>query len=186
MITKLSIKGFKSLTNVADLELPRLAVLFGPNTSGKSNFLDAIQALSRIGTSRTLADALQDPIRGYPLETLAFPPGGLPSLLEMSSAEFSLGAQLGVGQESYEYRVTVKIVPSSGSVTIGDEYLAALSARGTVKGNPLIERMGDELRIRRKSKPAHPRTETIGLNHSLLSDGRLGGVEYRGIEKCRN
>jgi hypothetical protein len=42
------------------------------------------------------------------------------------------------------------------------------------------------LRIRRKSKPAYPREEPLGLNHSLLSDPRLCGVEYRAIERCRH
>jgi AAA15 family ATPase/GTPase len=60
MIQAISIGGFKSLAHIEDLELPRLAVLFGPNASGKSNFLDALQALSRLGTGRTLSDALQD------------------------------------------------------------------------------------------------------------------------------
>jgi predicted ATPase len=54
-----------------------------------------------------------------------------------------------------------------------------------------VERTGDKeaehvLRIRRKSKPAHPREEPVGLNHTLLSDPRLGGPEYRAIEKCRS
>ena len=67
-----------------------------------------------------------------------------------------------------------------------DEYLAALTSAGTTRGNPLIARVDGELRIRRKSKPAHPRSEPLGLNHSLLSDTRLSGIEYRGIERCRS
>jgi len=185
MINAISIFGFKSFANVENLELPRLAVLFGPNTAGKSNFLDAVQALSRIGTSRTLADALQDPIRGYPIETFAFPPGGLPELLTEESAEFTLRATLSVGKDQYEYRISVGIVPVTGTVHVRDEYLGALTSKGSVKGNPLIEKVDSELRIRRKSKPAHPRTEPVELNHSLLSDLRLSGTEYRGIEKCR-
>ena len=35
-------------------------VLLGPDTAGKSNFLDAVQTLSRIATNRTLSDALID------------------------------------------------------------------------------------------------------------------------------
>lgn len=186
MITEISIRGFKSLTNMESLRLPRLAIIFGPNTSGKSNFVDALQALSRISTCRTVSDALQDPIRGYPIETFAFPPGGLPELLTRSSAEFSLEAILRIDREQYKYRVGVTIVPSTGTVAVRDEYLARLSSRGLTKGNPLIEKVDSELRIRRKSKPAHPRTELVGLNHSLLSDPRLGGTEYRGIERCRN
>lgn len=186
MITHLSINGFKSLKNIKELKLPRLAVLFGPNTAGKSNFLDALQALSRIGTKHTLADALQDPIRGYPIEAFTFPSGGLTELLNQANSQFTLGSRLIVGKDKFEYKVTMGIVPGAGTLTIEDEYLAALTARDALKGNPLIEKVDNQLRIRRRSKPAHPRTEMVGLNHSILSDLRLSGVEYRGIEKCRN
>ena len=88
MLKKLTVKGFKSLEDVA-VEFPRMAVLFGPNAAGKSNLLDAVQALSRIGTSRTLSDALSEPIRGYPIEAFAFPAGGLAALLSQTTASFS-------------------------------------------------------------------------------------------------
>jgi len=66
-----------------------------------------------------------------------------------------------------------------------EEYLATLTKISTARGSFLIEKVGNELRIRRKSKPTHPRTKSIGLNHSLLSDRRLSGKEYSGIERCR-
>ena len=75
MLRRFAVQGFKSLHGV-DLALPRFAVLFGPNAAGKSNILDSVQALSRIGTNRTLAEALREPIRGYPIEAFAFPPEG--------------------------------------------------------------------------------------------------------------
>ncbi len=187
MLEKLSIRGFKSLTNVEGLELPRLAVFFGPNAAGKSNLLDAVQALSRIGTCRTLAEALQEPIRGYPIESYSFPSGGLAGLLSQDSAVFCLGAVLRLEKkESYEYRVDVKIEPKSGSITIEDEYLAVLGPKGAPRGKAIIEQVEGELRIRRRSKPANPRREPIGGNYSLLSDPRLGGIEYRPIERCRS
>jgi predicted ATPase len=184
MLEHLRVKGFKSL---ADLEVsfPRLTVLFGPNAAGKSNLLEAVQVLSRIGTSRTLSDALAGPIRGYPLEAFALPPGGLAALLRQQAAQFSLDALLHTGNDDYRYRIAVEIQPGSGSVTVQDEYLAALTKRGEPRGKPSIEQVDGQLRVRRKSKPAHPRQEPLGLSHSLLSDTRLGGVEYRSIEKCR-
>ncbi|MGQ0663769.1 MAG: AAA family ATPase [Pseudomonadota bacterium] len=185
MLRSLKIKGFKSLADV-DIVLPRMAVLFGPNTAGKSNLLDAVQALSRLGTSRTLADALADPIRGYPIETFSFPSKGLPGLLETAAASFSIEAKLAIGDERFQYRVEVAIQPSTGGLSLRDEYLAALTKSGAVRGNPQIEKTDGILRLRRKSKPAHPRHEDVGLNHTLLSDPRLGGAEYRAIEKCRN
>lgn len=187
MLKRLVVKGFKSLGEV-DFEFPRMAVLFGPNAAGKSNLLDAIQALSRISTSRTLSDALAEPIRGYPVEAFAFPAGGLPALLSEKTASFSLEAQLDVGKEHspYQYRITVEIQPGSGSLSVRDEYLATLGKRGERKGNPSIEKENNELRVRRKSKPAHPRHEPVGLNYAILSDPRFSGVEYRAIERCRN
>lgn len=187
MLKKLIIKGFKSLEDVA-VEFPRMAVLFGPNAAGKSNLLDAIQALSRVGTSRTLSDALSEPIRGYPIEAFAFPAGGLAALLSQTSASFSLETELDVGKEHflYNYRLTVEIQPGSGSLSVQDEYLATLGSRGEPKGNPSIERVEDQLRIRRKSKPANPRREDVGQNYAILSDPRWSGVEYRAIERCRN
>lgn len=167
------------------VKLPELTVLFGPNAAGKSNLLDAIQALSRLGTSRTVADALAEPIRGYPIEAFSFPDGGLPGLLNEQSAQFSLEADLAMDRDSCRYRVEVAIQPGSGSLSVRDEYLSALDRQGEPKGNPFIEKVEKQIRIRRKSKPAHPRYEPVGSNHTQLSDPRLSGVEYKAIEACR-
>lgn len=184
MLRRLLVKGFKSLGEV-DVTFPRMIVLFGPNAAGKSNLLDAVQALSRLGTSRTLADALAEPIRGYPVEAFTFPPGGLADLYSQKTAAFSLEAYLDIGSDRYKYRVEVEIQPGSGSLSVRDEYLAMLDKKGTPKGNPSIEKVDGELRIRRKSKPANPRREPVGLNYALLSDPRFSGIEYRAIERCR-
>jgi predicted ATPase len=184
MLRRLRVAGFKSLQEV-EVTLPRIAVLFGPNAAGKSNLLDAIQALSRIGTQRTLADALSEPIRGYPIESFTFPSGGLAELLGSRSASFSLEADLASGKDSYRYRIEIRIDPGSGKLSTAEEYLARLTTRGESRGNAIIERVGDKLHLRRKSKPAHPREEPIGGNHSILSDLRWGGEEYKGLEQVR-
>lgn len=185
MLKRLTARGFKSLADTT-LDFPRLTVLFGPNAAGKSNLLDAVQALSRIGTLRTLSDALAEPIRGYPIEAFSFPSGGLQELLGSSRAAFTLEADLTSGKDSYRYRVEIAIEPGSGKLSVTDEYLAQLGKRGDPKGRAVIERVGENLHIRRKSKPAHPRQEPLGLNHTLLSDPRLGGIEYRALERVRN
>jgi predicted ATPase len=184
MLKRLTVCGFKSLKDVT-VELPRVAVLFGPNAAGKSNLLDAIQVLSRIGTERTLADALAGPIRGRQIEMFSFPSGGLPDLLSSPAAQFVVASDLGIGRDAYRYKVAVSIDPRSGKLSVADEYLAQLGRRGEPRGKPSIERVDSELRIRRKSKPAHPRQEPVGLNHAILSDPRLGGAEYRALERSR-
>ena len=60
MLKHVHIKGLKSLADV-EVRLEPLTVLFGPNASGKSNFLDALLLLSKLGTSRTLRDAFERP-----------------------------------------------------------------------------------------------------------------------------
>jgi len=184
MLEQLRVRGFKSLRDV-QVCLPRLTVLFGPNAAGKSNLLDAMQALSRIATSRTLTEAFSDPIRGYPIEAFGFPSGGLPALLGQERAQFDLEGKLSIGNESYQYKVQAGIHPGSGTLSVLDEYLTVLDKKGGPKGAPSIEKVDDQIRIRRKSKPAHPRREKPGQNSSILSDPRLGGVEYRAIERCR-
>ena len=184
MLNRLRIKDFKSFRDV-EVELPRFAVLFGPNSAGKSNFLDALQALSRAGTQRTLSDALAEPIRGYAIECFSFPAGGMQSLLAKKNASFEIEADLSVGKDAFRYRFATEIEPGAGRLSIMDEYLAQLGSKGQPKGKASIERVEGQLHIRRKSKPAHPRQEAVGLNHTILSDPRLGGVEYRAIERVR-
>ena len=97
MLRRLRVKGFKSLADVA-VELPRVAVLFGPNSAGKSNLLDAIQALSRIGTERTLMDALDSRmIRGYAFELFAAAKGRFTEGEGASRSRFSIGVFTRIG-----------------------------------------------------------------------------------------
>ena len=60
MIKRIKIRNYKSLRDV-DVVLEPLSVLFGPNAAGKSNFIDALQLLSRIASSRTLKEAFEPP-----------------------------------------------------------------------------------------------------------------------------
>ena len=185
MLKNLTVRGFKSLRDVT-VEFPRMAVLFGPNASGKSNLLDAIQALSRIGTQRTLADALSEPIRGYPIEAFSFPSGGLAELLSASSAQFSLEADLARKRDSYRYRVNVEIAPGSGALAVADEYLTALGKDGAPKGTAAIEIVEGKLRVRRKTEAGKPRNEPLRQNYAILSDPRLGRPLYPAIEGARS
>jgi len=54
MITRVEIHGYKSL-NRFSVDLGPIAVVVGPNASGKSNVLDALQLLAGFVTEGTLA-----------------------------------------------------------------------------------------------------------------------------------
>ena len=98
MLRRIRIKGYKSLHDV-EVCLPHLAVLFGPNAAGKSNFLDALQLLSKLGTSRTLKEAFEAPYRGKPLESFTIGEGGIRGLLQQEHLVFSIEADLQLSEE---------------------------------------------------------------------------------------
>ena len=89
MLKRIKIRGYKSLVDL-ELDLKPLSVLVGPNASGKSNFLDALQLLSRMATCQTLEDAFEPPYRGHPLESFTFGDEGIKSLMEKESVSFSI------------------------------------------------------------------------------------------------
>ncbi len=162
MITRVRIVGYKSLS---DLEVrPRpLTVLFGPNAVGKSNFLDALQLLSRLVTSRTLKEAFEGSYRGTPLESFTFGPEAMAGHMKRDSIRLSMEVDVelsegtvlaverqiadmrkgngGVAVESgryikeraLRYRLELEILPKSGILRIQDESLAALKGKGELK-----------------------------------------------------
>ena len=89
MLTRIHVKGYKSLADV-EARLPELAILFGPNASGKSNFLDCLQLLSKLATSRTLKAAFDAPYRGKPLESFTFGQAGLTGAFAQQRLSFSI------------------------------------------------------------------------------------------------
>ena len=93
MLKRIHVKGYKSLDDV-EVRLSPLSVLFGPNASGKSNFLDALQLLARFGTSKTLKDAFDPPYRGKPLESFSFGEKGIEDQINRERLVFSIEADL--------------------------------------------------------------------------------------------
>ena len=190
MLHRIAIKGFKSLLNV-ELELPRLAVLAGPNAAGKSNVLDALQMLARAGTQRTLADALTPPIRGFPNEAFALPPGGLAELLQAPSASFLIEADFVLTRASdrgaadrLRYRLRVAIEPASGALSVGDEYLTRMTKDWRPKDLPRVEPSNGELLVRQVGRGGRPSHEELGANHiveALEATGEIvtqGGADF--------
>lgn len=89
MLTRIHIRGYKSLRDV-EVRLSGLSVLLGPNASGKSNFLDCLQLLSKLTTSRTIKEAFEPPYRGKPLESFTFGERGIMGSLEQERLSFSI------------------------------------------------------------------------------------------------
>ncbi|HEY3971900.1 MAG TPA: ATP-binding protein [Candidatus Sulfotelmatobacter sp.] len=88
MLKRIRIKGYKSFAEL-NLSLKPLSVLIGPNSAGKSNFLDALQLLSRMATKPTLKEAFDSPYRGTPLESFSFVGEGVHSQLSLPTLSFA-------------------------------------------------------------------------------------------------
>lgn len=189
MLTKLSVRNFKSLGDVT-VDLPRLAIFYGPNAAGKSNFLEAIQTLQWLGTSRTLSDALDGffPVRGHSFEAFTFPAGGLPGLFQQSKASFTLEADLVAEDGNFRYRIEPAIDFASGQLKVADEFLAKLTAKSKPSNSPrpAIERENGNFTIRNRVHGNRPRNERVGLNHSILSDRSLSGDSYPWLDQVRD
>ena len=99
MLKRVHVKGYKSLADV-EVELEPLVVLFGPNASGKSNFLDALRLLSMVGTSRTLRDAFDSPYRGTPIESFHMGREGIEGLSAQERLAFSIEADLRLSEST--------------------------------------------------------------------------------------
>ena len=93
MLTRIHIDGYKSFHDVEVRLLP-LAVMFGPNAAGKSNLLDALQLLAKLGTSRTVKEAFDAPYRGKPLESFTIGEKGIRGLIEQERLTFVIEADL--------------------------------------------------------------------------------------------
>jgi predicted ATPase len=186
MLQRLAVSGLKSLAHV-DVELKPLVVLFGPNSAGKSSFVDAVHLLSNTATARTVAEVFAWPLRGYPHEFFALPAEGLAGLLGQESSALRLEADLQVpgGPGAYRYAVELTLTPRTGAVRVTDELLGRLTKAGVVRGRAKIERQDGTVSVRRTQGSGHPRSEPLGLPHTLLSDQRFSGEAYAEIETVR-
>ncbi len=181
MLRRIHIRGFKSLVDV-QTELKPLVVLFGPNAVGKSNFLEALTLFSRLVTERTLSDAFDRPLRGYPAEAFSLSDRGLPGSLAQDSLNLSIEGDLSVrghhggGQrEDLRYRVGVHLTPKSGALELSDEFLARLRKDGEPDPKPRIEKLQSQLAIRQLGGPGAPLKIALGGNHTVASNLQYSG-----------
>lgn len=99
MLKRIHIKGYKSLEDV-EVELNGLTVLVGHNASGKSNFLDAVQFLSQLATSRTVEEAFDFPHRGRPQDSFFAAKGETSEQHERDKVAFSIEADISLSENT--------------------------------------------------------------------------------------
>jgi len=192
MLKRVKIQGYKSLEDV-EVDLQPLSVFFGPNASGKSNVLDALQLLSRIATSNNLNDAFRHPYRGTPLESFTFGANGIQGLLAKEYVSFTIEVDVelsqraidtinrlpttdktygdvlenikNLAQTTWRYRITIEARPQSGALNIIDESLAELNLEDETTTRRIW--MGrDRVDLQWEGGGAHFDSK---INHSILS-----------------
>ena len=187
MLERLTVRGFKSLREVTIEPGKHLTVLFGANAAGKSNLLEAISALAAMADARTLHDALDGPfpVRGFAFDAFTFPPEGLPSLLQPVGPDptFSLEADVATDPRRFRYRLSPRLIRTSGHLAVADEYFRQTRPRGA---KATIESQNGGLLIRSTHRSRPSRYEKIGLNHSIVSDRRVSGPGYDRFDTLRS
>jgi len=104
-LRSLRLTAFKSFRDVT-VPIENLTVLTGRNSSGKSNILDGIEVLSRLAGGEDLRDALDGRRReGGPIR------GGSRGCAPHGLDYFALGCDVSLGENTYQYDVTVQIEP---------------------------------------------------------------------------
>lgn len=108
MIREIQLRNWKSFQE-ATLFFDPFVVLIGTNASGKSNVIDALDFLSRIAQSKSLAECLQSSGNGESFR------GGAEWVTRRGEEEFSLVVVVGAEGDSgidYRYEITVRPAPS--------------------------------------------------------------------------
>jgi predicted ATPase len=107
MIKRLRVKGFKSLYDL-DVTFSPLTVLFGANTSGKSNVLDVIQLLAKSATAEHIVDVFSPPFRGSLLSCISLGDDG--QVAENAKIEISVD----IGLFNNEIKTESSVSPLEG------------------------------------------------------------------------
>jgi len=194
MLKRVKIQGYKSLKDV-EVQLQPLTVLFGPNASGKSNFLDALQLLSRIATERTLNNAFLPPYRGTPLESFTFGLNGIQELRLQEKASFSIEIDVeisasvidavnqqiqemepettppkGIEEKYLRYFIEIEIAPRAGILHLSKESLLALDTNGLpIKVEPFLDLRYKEGKTYLSMEGKRPVVYGRSLDYSIIS-----------------
>ena len=109
MLTSLRLKNFKSFADLT-VELSPLTLLLGANSSGKSNFLDAIRFLHGVGLDLPLADVLRGRIEGG-REIWPGLRGSAEGAARGGAKSFTIESRWTIGREELVHAITCRVDP---------------------------------------------------------------------------
>ncbi|MCK4763853.1 MAG: AAA family ATPase [Candidatus Aminicenantes bacterium] len=196
MIRRIKIEGYKSFRGM-ELELRPLTVIFGPNASGKSNFLDALYFLSRVVTAKNISEAFRNH-RGLPLESFNYGDKSdagrdrSPRLIFSFEVDVEISSKIKkeveriilekrkgidskeldkqiITEQLLRYNLSVEALPKTGYLRVANERLCAIKSNGQEKKRrAFLEKEGSNIHLRMEGQ-ARPTHHQIGLDHSIVS-----------------
>ncbi|MEU6711902.1 AAA family ATPase [Nonomuraea sp. NPDC046802] len=175
MLTRIEIDGFKSFLDF-ELDVPPFLALVGPNSSGKSNLLDALDfvrsALSAGDPELRDDDPLLNARRGKPQELFHQPVG------QGSVPRFTIAPVAEVGREGDRRRISARIeaARTDASWSVETEPLDARSKLWPAEVKHWHFHVPDPAAMRRPTSvhDRRPLTETAGNLAAVL--GRMKGT----------
>lgn len=192
MLTSLRLKNFKSFADVT-VELSPLTLLLGANSSGKSNFLDAIRFLQGIGLDLPLTDVLRGRIEGG-REIWPGLRGSAEEVARGGGKSFTIESRWTIGREELVHEITCRVDPepmverealqakglgylfdTPGSVLKGVEGIAPSSAKTAARKARGLRALGVDRHPARRSLLGQ-----IEHHHGRGQDVRLNDV----VERC--
>ena len=135
-IDYITIKGFKSIKSVEQLELGPITVLIGPNGSGKSNFIDVFSFLRAIRDGELQRHVLRF--------------GGADRLLHFGS-RYTDRLALEIGLLNSEFSYGMELVPTADDMLFVDkEYVRTGGSAGHPETTAAVTSPGPEAGVRRE------------------------------------
>lgn len=178
MLKRICIEGYKSLHNT-EVNVAPLTVLLGANLAGKSNFLDALQLLSRLATCDSVSEAFESPHRSPPLESFTYQESGIEGLLGQERLSMRLEADLWLADPVVE--AANRLMRDSWTVRSAEFAPADIASPPQVRERCLRYRIG--LEMRPKAGTVRVTDEYLGVlvqnGHSLeyVRVNRTGQIE---------
>jgi predicted ATPase len=144
-LERVKISGLRSIDEL-DLPLRGLSVLIGPNGTGKSTIIEALELLRRAGASSPTTFIRE-------IETVH---GGLSNLLRRTKDldRFRIGIEMAIDADKAEYSFAIRKV--DGLPVFDDEVL-------TWNGAPLLQRQSEGVRLEGRAKPIRLPTDQLVL-----------------------
>jgi len=173
MFDYIKIEGFRSFKKV-ELEMPRLAVLIGPNGGGKSNLLDLLMLMSEAGRGELSVGinrrgGFRNVTFGFDISREVRVEFHFRELLDQVSQPLNLPLLEDPGKKALDVRFSVALQGQGLNYHIWEEHLRVDSPHGPSLSLVMVDRDAAGTVFRWSSSPEHQAEERKSVNDIELA-----------------